>query len=66
MLTMSSPLRLLLIGCGLLFAGLFLPLLMMLKFVEASFLLSFLAFTATVFGSIIGMIGAFSVAKPRR
>lgn len=62
----SSPLHLILSGFFLLLFGFLLAFAMVLKLIEAGFLLSFLSYFASLAGLIIGMYGAVSYARSRR
>lgn len=54
------PLKLVLIGFLLVLLGAVLPFLMVIRVVEASFLLSFISYGASVGGLFLGVIGAAS------
>ena len=62
----SSPLHLILYGFLLLLLGFLLAFAMVLKLIEAGFLLSFLSYFASLGGLIIGMYGAVSYARSKR
>ncbi len=62
----TSPLRLMLYGFFLLLSGFLLAFAMVLKVIEAGFLLSFLSYGASLAGLIIGMYGAASYARSKR
>ena len=54
----SRPVQIILIGFVLVLAAWVLPLLMVLRLVQSTFLLNFLAYTAGVAGLFMGIIGA--------
>jgi hypothetical protein len=58
-----SPQKMILIGLLLVLAGVALPGLMLLRFVETTFLLAFLSYGASVTGLILGMIGSAMYAR---
>ncbi len=61
------PLKLVLIGFLLVLLGAVLPFLMVIRVLEASFLLSFISYGASVGGLFLGVIGAASyVGKVKR
>jgi len=62
----TSPLRLILYGFLLLLLGFLLAFAMVIKIIEAGFLLSFISYGASLSGLIIGMYGAASFAKRKR
>ncbi len=62
----TSPLRLMFYGFLLLLLGFLLAFGMVIKIIEAGFLLSFISYGASLSGLIIGMYGAASFAKSRR
>ncbi len=66
MVTITPPLRMLLVGFCLLTVGFVLPLLMVMQLIESTIFLNFFAFTATVAGSIVGLIGAATLVGLRR
>lgn len=53
-----SPVKMIIIGFILVVVGVIVPLLMVLQLIEATFLLSFLSFAASVGGLFLGTIGA--------
>jgi hypothetical protein len=53
----KSPLRLMLIGFALLLLGVLLPLLMVIRLIESTFSLNFLAYISSLSGLIIGFSG---------
>jgi di/tricarboxylate transporter len=56
MIRISSR-TIIIIGGILVFLGFFLPLLMVIKVLESTFLLNFIAFTASLVGLFMGLIG---------
>lgn len=62
----TSPVHLILYGFFLLLAGFLLAFAMVIKVIEAGFLLSFLAYGASLAGLIIGSYGAASYARSKR
>lgn len=63
---MDNPVRLMLIGLVGLVLGAVLPFLMVIRVLESTFLLNFLAYGASVGGLFIGMLGAISYARTER
>ncbi|MBI3158624.1 MAG: hypothetical protein HYZ26_03365 [Chloroflexi bacterium] len=61
-----SPRNLILIGLILVVLGFVLPFMVVLKFIENSFLLSFLAYGAQVSGLMLGIIGAANYSTVNR
>lgn len=59
------PGRMILLGFFLAFAGLVIPLLMVMRVIEAGFLLSFLSHGASVVGLFLGLIGAAWYVRER-
>jgi hypothetical protein len=59
----KMPLRLILIGFVLVTAGMVLPFLMVLRALESTFFLNFLAFAASVAGLFLGIIGGSMYVK---
>lgn len=53
-----KPVQMILIGIGLMLAGIVFPFLMVLRVIESSFALNFISFTAQVSGLFLGIIGA--------
>lgn len=51
------PGRIIILGFILVFCGVLLPLLMVIRVIESSFALSFLSYTLSVGGLLIGIIG---------
>lgn len=47
-----------LIGFVLVFLGFFLPLLMVLKILESTYLLNFVSFASSILGLLLGLLGA--------
>lgn len=62
----TSPLSLMLYAFFLLLFGLLLAFAMVIKIIEAGFLLSFLSYGASLSGLILGLFGAASFARSRR
>lgn len=62
---MASPLKLMTIGLFLLLIGVFLPFLMVLKLVESTFPLNFLAYASSISGLIVGFTGIAQYIRPR-
>lgn len=62
----SSPLHLILYGFFLLLLGFLLAFAMVIKVIEAGFLLSFISYGASLSGLIIGLYGAVSFVKSKR
>ena len=60
-----TPTRMLLIGTILVIAGCVLPWLMLLRLVEATLFLSFLAYVAMIGGTALGTVGAILKAGER-
>lgn len=63
---MERPGRLMVIGFIGLVVGVVLPFLMVLRLVESTFLLNFIAYGASIGGLFMGMLGAFSYARRER
>jgi hypothetical protein len=61
MIRLSSR-SIIIIGAILVFLGFFLPLLMVLKVLESTFFLNFLAFISSLVGLFLGLIGAAQYA----
>jgi hypothetical protein len=53
-----SPRTIIIIGGALVFLGFFLPLLMVIKVLESTFLLNFVSFTVSMIGMFLGLIGS--------
>lgn len=51
------------LGIGLMLLGILIPLLNILRILEASFMLSFLAYAASSAGLILGIMGAAALAR---
>lgn len=62
---MQNSLRLILIGFGLLVIGVVLPFLMVLKMLESTLFLNFLAIASSVAGLVAGFLGIAQL-RPRR
>jgi hypothetical protein len=65
-MTVLSPGRAILLGFVLVFVGFIIPLLNVLRVLEASLLLSFLSYGASVGGMLLGAIGAAQYVRKRR
>jgi len=63
---MDNPVRLMVIGFVGLVLGVVLPFLMVMRILEPSFLLSFIAFGASIGGMFLGIMGAFNYARSER
>lgn len=61
-----SPAQLVWIGFALLVAGVVLPFLMVIRVLESTLLLNFVAYIASVSGLLIGMIGLLIHTRARR
>jgi Co/Zn/Cd efflux system component len=61
-----SPVQLMFIGLVLLLIGVFLPFVMVLRLIEPTLLLNFLAYFASFFGLIIGLYGVVQFGTARR
>ena len=53
-----DPKRILIIGFFLVLSGFVIPLLMVIKVIEPTFLLSFISYGASLLGLILGFVGA--------
>lgn len=62
---MENPLRLVVIGFGLLIIGVVLPFLMVLKLVESTLFLNFLAVASSVAGLTTGFMGITQLRSRR-
>lgn len=62
----SNPITLIVIGFFLVLLGFLLPLLMVIQVLESTLFLNFLAFTASVAGLYLGIIGAASYVRAKR
>ncbi|MDP2730082.1 MAG: hypothetical protein Q8O55_06345 [Dehalococcoidales bacterium] len=60
---MRTPLKLLLTGFALLLAGFITLLLMILRVIEPGFFFSFLAYTASTIGLILGLIAIIQLRR---
>lgn len=65
-MTDKDPRLLLGIGLCLLLLGVILPLLMIMQVLESTFFLNFIAYTSSVVGLIVGIMGAFAFAARNR
>lgn len=61
-----SPLKLILLGLVLLLIGVLLPFVMVLRILEPTLLLNFLAYFASFFGLVFGMIGLLTYSREHR
>lgn len=61
-----SPLQLILLGFILLVIGFILPFLMVLQILESTLLLNFVAYLASLFGLIIGVIGIVTYTQAQK
>ncbi len=61
-----TPLKLVLLGIGLMVVGILLPLGMMFHLIRTTFALCFLAFGASVAGMLLGVVGATQYVAGRR
>jgi membrane associated rhomboid family serine protease len=62
----ATPLRLIWLGLILLVVGFLLPFLMVLRILEPTLLLNFVAYFASLFGLIIGLIGIVTYTQVRK
>jgi len=62
----TNPTHLIALGFVLVVLGFVLPLLMMIRVIKPTYLLSFISFTASVSGLFMGIIGAAMYAGIRR
>ncbi len=58
------PRRLLILAAALLFLGAGLPFLMVVKVLEATFLLAFISYGATLSGAFLGYLGILHYVRP--
>lgn len=65
-MTKLSPLQLVLLGFVLLVIGFILPFLMVLQLLESTLLWNFVAYLASLFGLIIGLIGIVTHTRLHR
>ena len=63
---MYNPKVLLGVGFVLLVAGVVLPMLEVLQYIESTFFINFVAFGASFLGLILGMVGAMTIVASRR
>jgi hypothetical protein len=61
-----SPVKLIIIGVALMIAGVVLPLLMVIRAIPTSFLISFLSYGCSVSGMFLAFFGLFSYVRIRR
>ncbi len=55
-----------LLGGGLLLLGVVLPLLMVMKILESTYFLNFFAYTVSLSGFFLGLIGAMTYVREKR
>jgi len=65
---MTNPRVLIAAGLGLMVVGVLLPYLIIMKVLESTFLLNFIAYGAQVLGLVLGMVGVgfFAVSRRRK
>jgi hypothetical protein len=61
-----SPIKIILIGFGLVVLGVVLPFLMVLHVIESTFFLNFFSYGASLAGLFLGLIGSASYVRQRR
>jgi hypothetical protein len=61
-----QPKKFIAIGFVLVLFGFLVPLLMVIKVIEAGYILGFLSYGASVSGLLLGIIGAFSYTRLKR
>jgi hypothetical protein len=61
-----SPLRLIILGFVLLLIGFILPFLMVLQILGSTLLLNFVAYLASLFGLVIGIVGLVMYSQARK
>ncbi|GAP07695.1 MAG TPA: hypothetical protein DEQ80_08670 [Anaerolinea thermolimosa] len=66
MLSRVRPGVLMLVGFFLMLAGVILPLLMVIKVLESTFLLNFISYGSSLVGMVVGTLGAALYAVGRR
>lgn len=66
MLSRVRPGILMLVGFFLMLAGVILPLLMVIKVLESTFLLNFISYGSSLVGMVVGTLGAALYAVSRR
>lgn len=66
MLSRVRPGILMLVGFFLMLAGVILPLLMVIKVLESTFLLNFISYGSSLVGMVVGTLGAALYAVGRR
>jgi hypothetical protein len=64
-MTRISPLQLMLIGFVLMVIGILLPLAMVLRIVEPTLELGFLAYGASILGLVLGVLGVVQFSRTR-
>jgi membrane associated rhomboid family serine protease len=65
-MTRLSPGRMIILAFVLVLLGFVVPFLMMIRFIESSFLLGFLSYGASVVGLFLGLIGAVWYTRMKR
>lgn len=61
-----TPFRLMAVGVALMVLGLVLPFLMILRILESTLLMNFIAYLASVGGLVVGIIGVVGYARTQR
>lgn len=61
-----TPLRLMAVGVGLMLLGILLPLLMILRLLESTLLMNFIAYLVSFGGLLVGLIGVVDYARTQR
>ena len=65
-ISLMQPKTIILLGFVLVFLGFLLPLLMVIRVLEPSFLLSFISYAASVSGLILGFVGSVMITRLRK
>jgi hypothetical protein len=65
-MTKLDPIAMLSVGFLLMVMGVALPMLMIVKIIESTFFLNFLAYSASLVGLILGMLGIMSIVARNR
>lgn len=63
---MHSPMKMMIIGVLLMVVGVILPLLMVIKIIQSTFLLAFFSYGASLIGMVLAFMGLFSYIHSRR
>ncbi len=63
---MRNPKTLMIVGTLLMVLGVILPLLMVIKMIESTFLLSFISYAASLAGMVMAFVGMFTYITFRR